>query len=648
MTITWGDGATSTATVDSDGSFTATHQYADNGATPFTITATTAVVGHLDKPLTATTQVQVVNVVPDQLQLTATVPTQAGSADVPVDPTDRTVALSGSFTDAGPLDTHQVQITWGDGAVETKDLAAGVFTFSNVTHVYTAGSGVDQNGFLISVKVFDKDDLAQSNASGKVRFGAVVTTDVLKSYLAGAQTELATGSGIVDTIFRFTRQFVEMTIAKAKDFVQGVGDFVDKLSKLEQGVRQLMGTIQEAIPKVLKALLTDSNTFIKNMMTALQGGFQEFFGSFAVNMSTAAMSWVVSKLPDLGIEATDLPTNWSDINQVGGFFLKVMGLTVDNLMAQVTAQVGPEKLEQVLALYDKAQTWLDQGQAGLFGLVQNVTNTLSGLSNDIKAKISDALGKFQTLYNEVTIEKLYKDAEPKIMSMLQTSIGTKILSFVASLINPQVKLIQTMYTVVNVLLDNQDKILGVAQSLLSKVDLLVIPNGSQAAIIQDINGALVKASGVLMDFAGKVLKLDKLPGQVVGALNSVKGQIEKLISAVVNVVVGMAAGLADKVRAALGFGMNANEQWLKVTTFPVGASTYTLWLVYDTKLDNVTLGVSAPTVGMQAAVRWKIADAITQWKADASGAGGNPADPAMQKLIGDVETQWKIRACKRC
>src|SRR5207249_5395251 len=76
--------------------------------------------------------VTVNNVAPNGVQLALS------STSIPV---NNSVNLSGTFADPGTLDTHSVLINWGDGASTPLNLAAGVLSFSNISHSYTsAGS----------------------------------------------------------------------------------------------------------------------------------------------------------------------------------------------------------------------------------------------------------------------------------------------------------------------------------------------------------------------------------------------------------------------------------------------------------------------------------------------------------------------------
>ena len=70
------------------------------------------------------------------------------------------ITLGGGFVDPGTLDTHSVVISWGDGSSDTTvPLAAGVVTFSGVSHQYLDDNptGTASDSYTIGVTVTDKD-----------------------------------------------------------------------------------------------------------------------------------------------------------------------------------------------------------------------------------------------------------------------------------------------------------------------------------------------------------------------------------------------------------------------------------------------------------------------------------------------------------
>jgi len=98
-----------------------------------------------------TASVTVNNVAPYDLALIL-VPT------VPINEND-VAKLSGTFKDPGTLDTHTVEIDWGDGSAKTTvNLAANVLAFGPESHQYLDDPSGTPDDYTISVTVTDKDN----------------------------------------------------------------------------------------------------------------------------------------------------------------------------------------------------------------------------------------------------------------------------------------------------------------------------------------------------------------------------------------------------------------------------------------------------------------------------------------------------------
>ena len=121
-----GDGTTSAAVVDPGlGTFQASYQYADDdGVDAYTVTATLA--DDDGGEAVASTVVAVVNALPvlTGVSLSREVIGEGGFA-----------ALTGSFSDAGALDTHGIEVAWGDGTTSTATVDAETQTFTAI-HQY--------------------------------------------------------------------------------------------------------------------------------------------------------------------------------------------------------------------------------------------------------------------------------------------------------------------------------------------------------------------------------------------------------------------------------------------------------------------------------------------------------------------------------
>jgi len=135
VSIDWGDGTTSAATVDAaTKTFTASHQYLDDkqstpptGADDFTITAT--VTDDDTGSASASATLTVKNVAPTAVLSGDATGVRGQSRSFKVD-----------FADTGTLDTHTVSIDWGDGTAAANPAVGetGGAGSASATHVYTA------------------------------------------------------------------------------------------------------------------------------------------------------------------------------------------------------------------------------------------------------------------------------------------------------------------------------------------------------------------------------------------------------------------------------------------------------------------------------------------------------------------------------
>jgi hypothetical protein len=161
VTLDWGDGSTQSLTLPASVlTFTASHQYLDDNpsGTPsddYTVNAT--VTDNAGATGTASAVITVNNVAPHITSLTLSATT--------IDENGVTT-LTGTFSDPGTLDTHTVDITWGDGSTDSIALDAGVLTFS-INHQYLDDNptGTPSDQYTIHVTVTDDDTGADASST---------------------------------------------------------------------------------------------------------------------------------------------------------------------------------------------------------------------------------------------------------------------------------------------------------------------------------------------------------------------------------------------------------------------------------------------------------------------------------------------------
>ncbi|MBX2852319.1 MAG: PKD domain-containing protein [Phycisphaeraceae bacterium] len=154
VSVAWGDGTTSSAVVDqATGTFEAVHTYLDDASAVIDVT----LVDDDGDNDSGTVSVTVNNVGPSITGLALdTASVDEGGA----------VTLTGTFTDAGVLDTHTVSVTWGDGSTSNAvvDQVAGTF---EATHTYLDDNPTGTASDLAAIGVTLTDDDAGSDTGNE-------------------------------------------------------------------------------------------------------------------------------------------------------------------------------------------------------------------------------------------------------------------------------------------------------------------------------------------------------------------------------------------------------------------------------------------------------------------------------------------------
>ncbi len=178
--INWGDGNVTLANATGH-ALNATHVYGDNGTYTITVKVTDddGGVGF------GSAAAQVNNVPPSNVKIE------------PIAAIDENgvATLTLTFDDPGSLDTHTVEIDWGDGTIETVAVAAGSRTLT-ATHQYLDDNPTGSASDVYSVKATVRDDdggQAVGNATVQVNNvapGNVVATPVASIITEGSQVNL--------------------------------------------------------------------------------------------------------------------------------------------------------------------------------------------------------------------------------------------------------------------------------------------------------------------------------------------------------------------------------------------------------------------------------------------------------------------------
>jgi methionine-rich copper-binding protein CopC len=267
--VDWGDGTIELLDVTAGArAFSTTHQYLDDNPTATASDQYTVKVRLLDDDLgeiaAAPVTVTVHNVAPSGIVIDPLAPIDENGVAV----------LNLTFTDPGSLDTHTVEIDWGDGTIETLPLSTGARALST-SHQYFDDnpSGTPSDVYTITVKVRDDDGgMATAGASvvvNNVAPGVVFIPTSSGTAEGSPQNALliATDIGTLDTLTyqldwgdgHVTSGAVTAAIIPLSHIYADNGVYAVKATVTDDDGGQTMQTVQIAVGNVAPQLTVAGN-----------------------------------------------------------------------------------------------------------------------------------------------------------------------------------------------------------------------------------------------------------------------------------------------------------------------------------------------------------------------------------------------------
>ena len=236
-----------------------------------------------------------------------------------------------------------------------------------------------------------------------------------------------------------------------------MGDFVGQLQQLEQ---TLTGLFTTTAPQLLDGLLANPTGFVNNFISAGQLGFSQFFNlnTLSSTLQNVVLTWVQSKVPpDIALTAQDLPTNASAA-QIGGFALKVMGLTWDDFTAKVAAKIGPSNAQLLAQAYNFLQPYL------------TADNSQAGFLNDLSAMLGNALTQLGDATNASTLLDLSADqlksmAVNAIQNQVLNALVPAVVKWAVSAFNPAGGAFRTLLVAADWMVTNIKQVNSLAQAV---------------------------------------------------------------------------------------------------------------------------------------------------------------------------------------
>lgn len=351
------------------------------------------------------------------------------------------------------------------------------------------------------------------------------------------------------------------------------GDLVGAAWLFFSSVMRLLGLPPELVTQILARaaaamgdILANPVGFLINLLSAVRGGFAQFFLAFPTHLLRGITGWLFGALRKVGVEP---PADFS-LRSVLGFVLGVLDVTMDRIFERLARRIGAEaveKLRRALDVLSGAWEWV----------ARLVREGPAGLWEALKEKLSDLWTTVLSAISGWVSRVVVANVTQKLLSMLDPS---GIMPVIQSLIG--------LYRAVQSFMEYLREMLEIVHSVLGGiVDIAkgVIVKAS-AVVEESLASSLPVAIGFLANQVG-LGKLGERIGEMVENLREKVGQaidwmIDKAIEMGRAVLASLGVGGEQTADQAQG-SASALEQHVDVP----GEGGHEVWI--DVEGDSTTL-----------------------------------------------------------
>lgn len=275
---------------------------------------------------------------------------------------------------------------------------------------------------------------------------------------------------------------------------------------------QLMKILDKGV-RVITKIVTDPIGFIVNLVNGVGQGIKNFSANIAKHLKQGLFDWLTGAMSSVPIQ---LPEKW-DFKGVMYLALQILGLTWDNIRAQLVKEIGEEKVAAAEKTVDIVKRLITEGPIALWDMLKEKAQEI-----------------FDTIVGEIKNFIATK--------LIQQGI-IKILSF----LNPAGAIVQAIlaiYKAIMFFIDNWDRIVQWVKTIFGAIADIAFGNiGKVAAAVEKGAAMLIP---LILDFVAKLLNFDKIADVVQKAIEKVRAPINKGIRKFIGFVKKKLGNLVQK------------------------------------------------------------------------------------------------------
>jgi Pretoxin HINT domain len=334
----------------------------------------------------------------------------------------------------------------------------------------------------------------------------------------------------------------------------------EQASTLVQGLRDLLQQFAGQAELFIDKFRNNSGLILSNLKTAFNGALKQFIDNWEENLGQALFEW-------LGVNPaiTFDPSNLLTGNGFKAFLLSYSGFTWDNLQNIILQELGAGNVATVTKLVDELYPPDADGNPQFLD-VNSPTSIITAL-NRLGADIN-----WDTIVHDG--QEAMKDQIGKAAARAAIKLAAKFIPGIGNIVG----LIQTVTDGIQFLSENHDKI----QKVLDRLGEAIAVLDDAGALQGKIYLGLQQARGLILEFAGRALGMDRLRDDLKAAFRFVPDELDKYLRiAIRKFATGLGGGTGLSKEDARLLPPNARE------SVTVDGVAYSVFVVGDSQKAKV-------------------------------------------------------------
>lgn len=274
--------------------------------------------------------------------------------------------------------------------------------------------------------------------------------------------------------------------------------------------------------------------FLKNLLSAIKKGFQQFFGNIGRHLLAGLQAWLMSELRDSGVRA---PQDFS-LRGIIGWVLELLGISMEKIWEKLAAhpRIGPEKVARIRGMIDRLDgIWTfikDVQQRGIAAIWEKIQEKLSSLWDTLLDAIKNWI-----------MEQIVDRVTARLLSMLDPT-------GIMAAINAAIALYRAIQTFVRYL----RQMLEIVNSFVEGV--VEIASGNISTAANFLERSMARGVPIMIGFLANQVGLGGLGRRIGEMVGRVRALVDQALTWLVNKAVTMGMNLLDRVlslgRSAVG------------------------------------------------------------------------------------------------